>query len=493
MQLPARLWEEHDLEAIERMAFAILDKVGLAVESPAAHDAMLAFGCKLSDDGRIRIPASAVTSALSACPRSFRLTARDPRHSLDMDAAPAQIYTHNMSGAATLCDAMTGERRPATCRDQARLTRVMHHLRNLHSVCPMVQLQDVPASLEPLYSYLIAAWETDKFVSAPGIEEQTQAGYLSEMARVVVDARPSADAVIDFYSCLLSPLRLPAADADKLLGMVGMDRAAMMIISSPTAGTTAPVTLPAAIAQQHAELLAGVVALQAVAPGTPTTLGPRLGAADLRSGLLASGRYSTGLASAAAVELARRSGLACDCYGLCTDSIVPDAQSGYERAINGLLGLAPRPRALSGIGDMQTGMTTCLEALLIDDDIIGQLLAWAGCSGDSLDDDALDVSVVVQGVASPQGFLGLDHTRRHRSDGSAETRVAYEGGLTQWMREGWRDIVERATAVVPDILAIGPVGLPDEVLEGLCDLVRQAARDMEVSDYPDPRGVVLES
>ncbi len=38
------------------MAFAILDKAGVAVESPAAHDAMLAFGCKLSDDGRIRIP-----------------------------------------------------------------------------------------------------------------------------------------------------------------------------------------------------------------------------------------------------------------------------------------------------------------------------------------------------------------------------------------------------------------------------------------------------
>jgi trimethylamine--corrinoid protein Co-methyltransferase len=484
------LWSESDLDAIERTALQILDQVGVKIESPAARKVMLSAGCKVEGSDRVRIPAAAVSTALEKCPRHFRLPARDRPRSLEIAPERSETYAHNMSGTATVCDAATGERRPATCHDQGQLTRVMHHLRNQHLVCPMVQLQDVPSPLEPLYSYLIAAWETDKYVSAPGIDDGVQAKYLREMGRLVLDAELSTDPVIDFYVCLLSPLCLPAADADKVLAMAEMDRVAVMIIAEPTAGTTAPVTLSAAIAQQHAELLAGVVLLQAAAPGTPTTLGPRLSAANLRSGLLASGRYSTGLASAAAVELARRCGLACGCYGLCTDSIVPDAQFGYERAINGLLGLAGQPRFLSGIGDMQSGLSTSPEALLIDDDILAHLLA--AVEGQQVDTEVLNAQIISEGVNARGGFLSLDHTRRYRQRESIEARVAYSGGLDEWMRGGWGGTCDRARAMVPELLSIPPVSLPEDVLGGLCELVDQAARDMGVDDYPEPRRVVLE-
>jgi trimethylamine---corrinoid protein Co-methyltransferase len=483
-----QLWSETDLDCMEEMALQILDVIGIKVESDAARRVLLSAGCALSGDGRVRIPAAVVTSALEAVPPRFRLSARDPRHSLDFDPHPGQTYTHNMSGAATVCDAITGERRPATCADQMRLTRVMHQLRNQHFVCPMVQLQDVPTPLEPLYSFLTTALETDKYVSAPGIEGAEQARYLREMAEVVLDAA-GFEIAMDYYACLLSPLCLPAADADKLLAIAQMDHVAAMIIASPTAGTTAPLALSAAVAQQHAELLAGVVLLQAASPGTPTSVGPRLGAANLRSGCIASGKYTTGFASSAAVELARRCGLSADCYGLCTDSIVPDAQFGYEHAINGLLGIAAQPKALSGVGDLQSGLTTCPEALLIDDDILGHVLAAVGHH--EVDRGTLDARIVSEGIRAPAGFLSLDQTRRFRASESLESRVAFEGGLDLWSRKGWSGTADRARDVVPQLLSHDPVGLSDHALQGLCDLIEHAAHSWGVEEYPDPRRVVL--
>ena len=50
--------------------------------------------------------------------------------------------------------------------------------------------------------------------------------------------------------------------------------------------------------------------------------------------------------SVAAVLLARRCGLACDCYGPCSDSKVVDAQFGFERAVGALVAnLAGKDRA----------------------------------------------------------------------------------------------------------------------------------------------------
>ena len=97
-------------------------------------------------------------------------------------------------------------------------------------------------------------------------------------------------------------------------------------------------------------MLAGVVLAQAAAPGTPVYYGPRLCSVNPRTGVVASGTPETGVASVAAMLLARRYGLACDCYGPSSDSKVVDAQFGYEHVVNALLGLAARPRFLSGIG-----------------------------------------------------------------------------------------------------------------------------------------------
>jgi len=483
------IWPDEAIEAMHRASLALLERAGVRVESPAAAELLLAAGCQPAGPGRISIPARAVEEAVAACPRAYTLAARDAERSLAMDPDPGVTYVHNLGGARDVADPRTGTGRRAMVCDQVLATRIMHHLVNQQQVTSLWQPEDVPDLLEPLYSYLILAHETDKAIGGPGISYPVQALYLQEMAQAVTGADGSGGVYpIDLAFSPVSPLILGGDVSDALVEQVRRGGVAVEILPCPAAATTAPGALSAAVAQQNAEVLAGVVLAQAAAPGTPVYYGPRLSAVDPRSGVVVSGTPETGVASVAAVLLARRYGLACDCYGPCSDSKVVDAQFGYERIVNALLGLSARPRLLSGIGEIQAGVASCLEVLVIDDEVLNNALY--ALSERPWDLDALDVDAMVDGVLSGRGFLGTKHTRRYIRSEFVSPLLSYRGGLNDWVASGRTGLVDLASDKVAELVQRDPVGLPDDVLAELCRLIGRCAADLGIAGYPDPRGVL---
>jgi trimethylamine--corrinoid protein Co-methyltransferase len=483
------IWPDEAIEAMHRASLALLERAGVRVESPAAAELLLAAGCEPAGPDRISIPARAVEEAVAACPRAYTLAARDAERSLAMDPDPGVTYVHNLGGARDVADPRTGMGRRAMVCDQVLATRIMHHLVNQQQVTSLWQPEDVPDLLEPLYSYLILAHETDKAIGGPGISYPVQALYLQEMAQAVTGADGSGGVYpIDLAFSPVSPLILGGDVSDALVEQVRRGGVVVEILPCPAAATTAPGALSAAVAQQNAEVLAGVVLAQAAAPGTPVYYGPRLSAVDPRSGVVVSGTPETGVASVAAVLLARRYGLACDCYGPCSDSKVVDAQFGYERIVNALLGLSARPRLLSGIGEIQAGVASCLEVLVIDDEVLNNALY--ALSERPWDLDALDVDAMVDGVLSGRGFLGTKHTRRYIRSEFVSPLLSYRGGLNDWVASGRTGLVDLASDKVAELVQRDPVGLPDDVLAELCGLIGRCAADLGIAGYPDPRGVL---
>ena len=365
----------------------------------------------------------------------------------------------------------------------------MHNLVHQQQVTSLWQPEDVPDLLEPLYSYLILAHETDKAIGGPGISHPFQALYLQEMAQAVTGADGEGGVYpIDLAFSPVSPLILGGDVSDALTSQVRRGGVAVEILPCPAAATTAPGALSAAIAQQHAEVLAGVVLTQAAAPGTPVYYGPRLSAVDPRSGVVVSGTPETGVASAAAVLLARRCGLACDCYGPCSDSKVVDAQFGYERAVNALLGLAPKPRLLSGIGEIQAGVASCLEVLVIDDEVLNNVRY--ALTPRPWDVDALDVDAMVDGALSGRGFLGTKHTRHYIRREFVSPLLSYRGGLGDWLSSGRAGLVDLASDRAAELAGREPVGLPADTLDELVGLIDRCAAELGISGHPDPRRVL---
>jgi len=480
------LWPDEAIDAIHEASLSVLERIGVLVESPSAREILLAAGCVAGNGDRIRMPAAVVMEAVAACRPRFTLVARDERLSIPVDAEPGRTYVHNMGGARDMTDPRTGVGRRATIADQVQLTRVMHHMTNLHSVTSLVQPDDVPHPLEPLYSYLVLAHETDKPLGGPGISFAFQADTLRRMATAVTGADGTGGRYpVDLAFSPVSPLQLGAEVTDALIATVRAGHVAVEILPCPAAGTTAPGSMSAAIATQNAEVLAGVVLVQAVAPGTPVYYGPRLSSINPRTGVVTSGPPETGVASIAATLLARRYGLACDCYGPTSDSVVVDTQFGYEHMANALLGLAARPRFLSGPGEAQSGVGGSLEALVIDDEILNY--AFYAYSPRPWDAAALDVDAIVEGVESSFGFLATEHTRTYLRSDFVRPSLSYRGGLGDWMASGRSGLVDLATEKAAAYLASAPVGLPADIGEELCRLIDEAARSIGLAAWPEPR------
>jgi len=484
------LWPEEAIEAIHEASLAVLGRVGVLVESPAAREILLRAGCAPGTGDRVLLPRAVVMDAVAACMPRFTLVARDDARSIPVDADPGTTYVHNMGGARDMIDPRTGAGRRATMADQVRLTRVMHHMVNLHSVTSLVQPDDVPYPLEPLYSYLVLAHETDKPLGGPGISHAFQADFLRRMATAVTGADGSGGRYpVDLAFSPVSPLQLGAEVTDALIATVRAGQVAVEILPCPAAGTTAPGSVSAAVATQNAEVLAGVVLVQAVAPGTPVYYGPRLSSINPRTGVVTSGPPETGVASIAATLLARRYGLACDCYGPTSDSVVVDTQFGYEHMVNALVGLAARPRFLSGPGENQGGGGGSLEALVIDDEVLNY--AFYALAPRPWDPAALDVEAIVEGLESGFGFLATAHARRYLRSDFVRPLLSYRGGMAEWASSGRTGLADLATERAAEYVSRVPVGLPDDVLDELCGLIGAAARSIGLAEWPDPRRMLV--
>ncbi len=480
-------WPDEALEAIHGAALELLQRAGVRVDSAAARELLLAAGCTEGPAGRISVPAGAVAEALAACPRAYTLAARSPERSLPVGPDPGPTFVHNMGTAAYISDPRTGAHRLATLADSVRLARIMHHLRNQHEFTSLVMASDLPEELEPLYTYLVLANESDKYIGGPGISTPAQVEALLEMAPALSGADGSDGRYpVDLAFSPVSPLILGGPVSDALIAAARHGGVVCEILPCPTAATTAPAAVSAAAAQQHAEVLSGVVLAQAAAPGTPVYYGPRLSAPDPRTGNVASGTPEVSVV--AAVLLARRCGLACDCYGLTSDSKVIDAQYGYERAVNALIGLMARPRFLSGIGEIQAGASTNAEVLVVDDDILTNVLH--AVSSRPYDAEALDVDAMVDGVLAGKGFLGTKHTRKYLRSEFPTPVVGYRGSLHEWVDAGRTGVIDAAEERAAQLMAEEPLGLPADVGETLCAAIDQAAARIGLAEWPDPRRII---
>jgi trimethylamine--corrinoid protein Co-methyltransferase len=491
--LAADLWPPEAIEAIRAASLELLARVGVRVDSAGAAALLEAAGGRPGPQGRVLLPAAAVAAALESCRGEYVMAARDPERDLTITPEPGRIHVHNMGEAPAVADPRTGRARSARFRDQVFAARVMHHGRYPDCINSLVTPGDVPAELHPLYSFLAIAAETDKPVGGPGQDHAWQTPVLFEMASAVLDARPggapAGSIVLDMGYSPVSPLRLGAGVCDGIVtaARLGM---AVQVLTNPVAGTTAPASLAGALAQQDAEILAGVVLAQATAPGAACGYGARLSVADPRDGRLLCGAGQWALASVGATLLARRHGLACDCYGPDTSAPLVDVQAGYQQALPALAGALARPCMMSGIG-VWGDAATCLELLVVGDAIYR--VALEALDPPAWDADALDVDAMVEGVTGASGFLGTRHTRRWVRGNRASEDLSWRGGSEEWVAAGSPDALELARARVEQALSHEPVGLPADVEAELCRLIDEAAGRLGLSGHPDPRRLLEEA
>ncbi len=184
----------------------------------------------------------------------------------------------------------------------------------------------------------------------------------------------------------------------------------VLLLSAGQAGATTPACLAGAVSQAWAEVLGGLVYVNAIKPGAPAILGTWPFISDLRTGSMSGGSPEQGLLSAACAQMGVHFNLPFGTACGMTDTKLPDFQGGAERAQTLLAPALAGANIIYECGGMYASLLgACPESLLLDNDVIGATLRIT--RGVEVDESTLSFDNLKEVCLSGEGhYLGSDRT-----------------------------------------------------------------------------------
>jgi trimethylamine--corrinoid protein Co-methyltransferase len=434
------------LEAIHQASLRILEDVGMDFLDDEALDIWERAGAKVDRGARHVWPdRGLVLEAIASAPATFRLRARNDAHSVTVGGDA--ICFGPCGGMAYATDLDRG-RRPGTLRDLEDLMRLSQASHALHFASwEQVAPQDIPINVRHLHRVRSAFTLTDKVVMDSAHGRIITEDFLA-LARIVfgsLDGDPVTGDAINVNS----PLRF---DDRMLGGLITYARAGQATFITPfiLAGAMSPVTMAAALAQQNAEVLAGVALTQLVRPGAPVVYGGFTTNIDMRGGSPSFGTPEGAWALLVGGQLARRYGLPYRGSGSLTNAKAADAQAAYES----LWTLWPAVLAHTNLvmhaaGWVDGGLTVSYEKFVIDLENLAMFRHFL--EGFPVDPAAFALEAIAE--VGPGGHhFGTTHTQERFRDAFYATSLADRQGFEAWSAAGGVETAERANRLWKEIL-----------------------------------------
>jgi len=274
----------------------------------------------------------------------------------------------------------------------------------------------------------------------------------------------------------ISPLQLPKDGLDVVKAFAQAGQPVSIGPMAMTSGT-APATLAGTLAQENAEILAGVVVTQLFAPGTPITYGGIPHLMDPRTSICSFGSPEQGLMAMAMVQMAKFYGFPVYINVGLTDAKVPDAQAGVEKGASLLLGALAGADTFGHCGICGTDHAGSLVWLYLDNEVAEYVKRIVR----GFDVDAEKIAADVVNQVGPGGnFLTEAHTVKHfRREmwipGLAWTRQSWDG----WQSEGKKTMGDRIKDQVKETLAThNPDVICEDLRREIDGIVSRAREDL---------------
>ncbi len=460
---------ESEIEAIHQATLRILDEIGVVLKHKETQDLLAAAGARL-DGERVKFPPELVERCIADAGKTVCIRGRSGAVKTLGDGA---LYFHNLGGARDIFDAANGVKRYATLEDIQDATRLLDALEHCNTITPFFTPRDVPGELMSLMMYRHALPHTTKPVQGPGVQYPGEVKYALRMAEVI---GPPAE-VLTLAVSPVSPLNIPAYEAEAILE-IARAGVAFGPLPCPTAGATAPLSMAGALAQQNAEVLAPLVLAQVVKPGLPIIYCGRLAMMEPRTGISVWGGVELGIVSAATVQLGHRYNLPVNVYGFSTNSHNLDLQNGFERGVNAVIPALAGADELSGIGEMEAGVSGSLAQMVADNELAASVRRAR--SRFEVSDEALAVEVIAKVMDGSHNFLGQKHTMKYLKSGEVlMTRLANRDTWEQWEARGRKGLAEHAQAEAERLLREHEVEpLEDAQIRELDALMAAAEREL---------------
>jgi trimethylamine--corrinoid protein Co-methyltransferase len=391
----------------------------------------------------VRFGAEILAKALATVPSQFTLTPRNPAHRVTLGGN--HLVFGLVAGPPNVHDCLRG-RRPGNHEDYCNFIKLAQHFNAIHvignQVCAPVEL---PAGTRHLDTYLANLVYSDRayHCTAIGADRALDGIRMMAIARGHTLEQMAAEPGVITIISVNSPRRFDDAMAD---GLMAMAQHGQPVVITPFTlmGAMAPVTLAAALAQQNAEALFGMVLAQAVRPGAPVMYGAFTSNVDLRSGAPAFGTPENAKANVASGQLARYYGLPYRTSNA-SASNAADAQGAYETQMS-LWGavLGGANLVYHAAGWQEGGLTASYEKLVLDVEMLQLMMEFL--KPIQVDDAELGLDAIAR-VPTGGHFFGDPHTLARYEHAFYQPLVSDWQSHGNWELAGAKDATQRATDV----------------------------------------------
>lgn len=267
--------DRNDMDQIHEAVLTILETVGFANAIPSCIAALTQAGAQYGADGRIRFPRALVLETIAKAARHFTLHGQDERH--DMVVQGSRVHYGTAGAAVHVVDVEKREYRESLLQDIYDAARIVDAMDNIHFFQrPMVARDMVdPADLDlnTLYACLMG---TTKHVGTSFTVRENVAPALDMLYAIAGgEANFRARPFVSNSNCFVVPPMKFAEDACGVLEACVEGGIPILLLSAGQAGATAPAAIAGAVVQAVAEVLAGLVYVNALAPGHPCIFGDR--------------------------------------------------------------------------------------------------------------------------------------------------------------------------------------------------------------------------
>jgi trimethylamine---corrinoid protein Co-methyltransferase len=431
---------EEDMATLDKGWRRIVSELGIEFLSDEAVSLFREAG-QAVEEQVVKLDPDFVLEQAAKAPREFDLQARNPERSVHLGGQ------HMVFSAVYGCPFVREgiERREATYADFENLVRLSQAFPQLDSpggtIC---EPNDKPLDSRHLdMVYALLTLSDKPFMGS--VTSGPNAADTIAMAEIVFgrESIEETPAIISLIN-VNSPLRY---DDRMLAALLEYAKAGQPCIVTPflLMGAMSPVSVPATLAQQMAEALAGIALVQLVRPGCPVVFGSFLSNTDMQSGSPSFGTPESAVGLLCTGQIARSFGLPWRSGGGLTASQSVDAQAAYEAMMTMVpTMLAGANYVMHAAGWLESGLASCYEKFIVDVEILRMLehqFSPLEVSEETLAFGAHDE------VRHGGHFLGAVHTLERFRECFYRPLLSSTENYERWTRNGGKDAAARASEI----------------------------------------------
>lgn len=463
------------IDRIHGASLEILRRVGVIVPHVEALRRFEDAGAHVDrEEQRVRIPDELVADSLTRAGKQFTLYGRDLARKAAFGRGERNY--NSIAGEALWVDTPGGERRYATIGDVASACRLADALDGINIVGSMADPAEIPVAYRCVEVLAAMIRNTAKPVTF-WLHDRASAEYLVEMMIALRGDEATAEEYPLFYPFLepISPLRFPFDGIDLLFETARLN---LPVPVGPMAqmGVSAPGTLAGTMAQENAEILAGICIVQLVKPGMPVCYGGLCHAFDMATTQMIFAGPEQAIFGVAMTQMGKRYGLPVYVNVGLADAKRPDAQAGMEAGITLAMGAAAGADVFGHMGISGVDQGASLDMLVMQNEVISYVESMMRTIDFS--DEALGLDVI-EDVGPGGTFIDRMHTAEHFRKELWMPKLLNRDYYQAWVDSGAAGLEDRCREKKEHLLTTHEVEpVPKDLDRALDEIVASARRHL---------------